>query len=96
MPLDPDLHGPTRLAILAALRRADGPVDFSTLREQLSLTGGNLQSHLRALVTAGVVSSDRVAPLGRARTLYGITPHGDLRLRAHARALRDVADALDR
>ena len=93
--LDRAILSEARLAIVALLRRAGGPVDFSTLREELSLSGGNLGSHLRALQTAGVLTSWREAPLGRTRTLYVLTPEGRTRVRAHARALRRVAEWLD-
>ncbi len=57
LPLDKAIHPETRLAILGLLRKRGTPVDFTTLREELGLSGGNLLSHLRALEQGGVVRS---------------------------------------
>jgi DNA-binding MarR family transcriptional regulator len=92
--LDPILHAETRLAIVAVLFGAESPVDFTTLRDELALSGGNLFSHLRALERAGVVSANKDAPLGRLRTVFSLTPHGRDRVSAHARAMRELAAAL--
>jgi len=95
LPLDKAIHPETRLAILGLLRRRGAPVDFTTLREELGLSGGNLLSHLRALEHGGVVNSTREAPLGRTRTLYTLTDDGLKRVLAHARSLKDIAATLE-
>lgn len=95
LPLDKAIHPETRLAILGLLRKRGSPVDFTTLREELGLSGGNLLSHLRALEQGGVVRSQREAPLGRTRTLYVLTDDGLKRVLAHARALKDIAATLE-
>ncbi|MBI5496881.1 MAG: transcriptional regulator [Deltaproteobacteria bacterium] len=83
------------MAILGLLRRRGSPVDFTTLREDLGLSGGNLLSHLRALEQSGVIASQREAPLGRTRTLYRLTDDGLRRVVSHARALKDIAATLE-
>ena len=93
--LDKAIHPEARLAILGLLRKRGAPVDFTTLREDLGLSGGNLLSHLRALETGGVLKSTREAPLGRTRTLYALTEEGLQRVLSHAQALRDIAVALE-
>jgi predicted ArsR family transcriptional regulator len=95
LPLDKAIHPETRLAILGLLRRRGVPVDFTTLREELGLSGGNLLSHLRALEQGNVVRSTREAPLGRTRTLYTLTEDGLKRVLGHAQALKDIAATLE-
>ncbi|MCY3022904.1 MAG: transcriptional regulator [Planctomycetota bacterium] len=53
--LDPLIHERTRLAILTVLVMAPGGCSFSDLRDTLSLTDGNLTTHLRTLEEAGLV-----------------------------------------
>lgn len=54
--LDPVIHERTRLAIMTTLTTtADGLLSFSDLRDALHLTDGNLTTHLRTLVQAGLV-----------------------------------------
>jgi len=96
VPIDKIIHSETRLAILTMLRQNAAPVEFTALREELALSGGNLLSHLRALEQGGVVQHLREAPLGRPRTVYWITPDGEARLKVYAGALREIAGILER
>jgi DNA-binding transcriptional ArsR family regulator len=59
--LDPVIHAPSRLRIIAALATlADGDsLSFSRLQHLLDLTPGNLITHLRRLDDAGYVVSDK-------------------------------------
>lgn len=93
--LDKTIHSETRLAILTMLRKTGAPVEFTALREELGLSGGNLLSHLRALEQGGVVQHLREAPLGRPRTVYWITADGEARLKVYAGMLRQIADVLE-
>ena len=57
--LDPVIHGPARLRImvtLATLPEGDD-LSFSRLQDLLSLTPGNLITHLRKLEDAGYVTT---------------------------------------
>ena len=53
--INPVIHQPIRLKIMAALFGVDdgAEVDFSFLRHHLSLTDGNLGAHLEKLESAG-------------------------------------------
>ncbi|MEZ5276742.1 MAG: transcriptional regulator [Opitutaceae bacterium] len=66
----PDLHRcvqhPARVGILVALQ-ACGWATFTVLREEVGLTDGNLNRHLKVLVEEGWVSSRR-SGLGRGST----------------------------
>jgi len=50
--LDEVIHGRARLGIVAFLSTAE-EADFTTLRDRLQLTDGNLSTHLRKLEDAG-------------------------------------------
>jgi DNA-binding MarR family transcriptional regulator len=53
--LDPLLHEPARLAMLAALAPADY-IDFSTLLRLVGVSKSALSKHISALTDAGVVA----------------------------------------
>jgi DNA-binding transcriptional ArsR family regulator len=52
--LDRLVHEPARLAILTVLAACAG-TDFLFLKQAIGLTGGNLNTHLTALETAGLI-----------------------------------------
>ena len=88
--VDPIVHEPKRLAILAALM--SGPLTFSELREAVELTDGNLDSHLRKLGEAGYTTKQvRKNGLVRRRreTIYGVSGKG-------RRAFDDYLAAMER
>ena len=64
--LDPAIHQPARLKIMAALcqLKPDERVDFSYLKDNLGLTDGNLGAHLSTLEGKATLRSRR--PLWRA------------------------------
>ena len=66
----PDLHRgvqhPVRVEILVALQ-ARGRATFTVIREEVGLTDGNLNRHLKVLIEEGWVASQR-SGLGRGST----------------------------
>jgi DNA-binding transcriptional ArsR family regulator len=70
------VHEPARLRILTILSGVES-ADFNFLVNVLSLTKGNLSSHMDKLETAGYVEVYR--------TFLGKTPHTDYRLSAAGR-----------
>ena len=94
--LDPVIHAPARLRIVATLAALpDGDsLSFTRLQDMLELTPGNLITHLRKLEDAGYVTSredrqrrslphpDRAHPRGRAA------------LDTYTEALRDLLGGL--
>jgi DNA-binding MarR family transcriptional regulator len=85
--LDPVIHAPPRLQIVARLRQAD-TVDFATLREMLDVSESVLSKHIRTLEDAGYVAVRKAASDGRQRTWLSLTPAGRKAFAAHAAALR--------
>ncbi len=75
--VDPIVHEPKRLAIMAVL--IAGPTTFSNLKTAADLTDGNLDAHLRRLEDAGFIEREvRRNPLIRRQreTRYRATVKG--------------------
>jgi DNA-binding MarR family transcriptional regulator len=93
--LDPVIHAPTRLRImatLAALEPGDS-LSFSRLQQLLDLTAGNLITHLRKLDEAGYVTSTKTRADGAAaRTSVQLTHAGRAALDRYSTTLRRLLD----
>lgn len=89
--LDPILHQPQRLRIMAALHRSR-QASFTSLRDALGLTPGNLQSHAAKLEEAGYVESGRALVDARFELRYRITPKGSEAFAAYLAALRAILE----
>lgn len=81
MSINPLLADRARLAIMANLSLAGGPVDFNTLLEELQLTKGNLSSHIRKLEEAGLVAVHKAFVDRKPRTTYVCTKEGKAEMR---------------
>jgi DNA-binding MarR family transcriptional regulator len=95
--LDPLIHVPTRLRIvatLAALPDSDA-LSFTRLQHILGLTPGNLIIQLRKLEDAGYISSEKTRNGSVQKTTVALTSQGRAALRAYTRALRDLLGGLD-
>jgi DNA-binding MarR family transcriptional regulator len=88
---DSPLSNPTRLAILLTLVR-DGAQPMSDLKEALSLTYGNLDSHLKRLTKEGYVRSKKAFTRKGIRTLIMATRKGCLAAIDQANALRALLE----
>jgi DNA-binding MarR family transcriptional regulator len=94
--LDPLIHAPARLrlvATLAALPEGDA-LSFTRLQNMLELTPGNLITHLRKLEDAGYVTSEKTGNGTASRTSIGLTGQGRAALEAYTAALRGVLGGL--
>lgn len=90
--LDPVIHQPVRLQIMAALSHL-GPreqVDFSFLKARLKLTDGNLGAHLATLETAGYIAIDKTFVARRPKTFVAATPAGRKAFAGHVAALQAI------
>jgi DNA-binding MarR family transcriptional regulator len=95
-PLDPVIHAPARLRIvatLAALPSGDA-LTFTRLQDMLDLTPGNLITHLRKLEDAGYVSSEKNGNGVGSKTTVALTGNGRTALDAYTKALRDLLGGL--
>ena len=94
--LDPLIHVPTRLKIvatLAALPEGD-TLSFTRLQDMIGLTPGNLIIHLRKLAEADYISSEKTRNGTVSITTIGLTGHGREALSAYTRTLRDLLGGL--
>jgi DNA-binding MarR family transcriptional regulator len=90
--LDPLIHVPTRLKIvatLAALPEGD-TLSFTRLQEMIGLTPGNLIIHLRKLEEADYITSERTRNGTVSITNVALTGPGRTALDNYTQALRDL------
>lgn len=95
--LDPLIHVPTRLRIVATLAALpeDATLSFTRLQDMIGLTPGNLIIHLRKLEEAGYVSSEKTKNDGSApKTTVALTSRGRAALEAYTQSLRDLLGGL--
>jgi len=94
--LDPLIHAPARLrlvATLAALPEGDA-LSFTRLQNMLELTPGNLITHVRKLEDAGYVTSEKTGNGTASRTAIGLTGQGRAALDVYTSALRGLLGGL--
>ena len=88
--LDPIIHQPARLQIMAALCNLHPreQVDFTFLKTKLGLTEGNLGAHLGTLEENRYVAVEKTFVLRRPKTFLAATAAGRKAFASHAAALR--------
>ena len=94
--LDPVIHAPARLRIvatLAALPDMD-TLSFTRLQDMLDLTPGNLITHLRKLEDAGYLTSETTGNGRASRTQVALTRQGRAALERYTATLRDLLDGI--
>lgn len=94
--LDPLIHVPTRLRIVATLAALpDGDtLSFTRLQDMLELTPGNLIIQLRKLEEADYISSEKTRNGSVQKTTVALTRQGRAALDAYTQALRDLLGGL--
>jgi DNA-binding MarR family transcriptional regulator len=94
--LDPLIHVPARLRIVATLASLpDGDtLSFTRLQDMLGLTPGNLITHLRKLEDAGYLDVEKTGDGAASRTGFALTARGRVALAAYTTALRDLLAGL--
>lgn len=84
-PLMPDLpyqklerlfHEPARLAILSLLIHKPNGIPVPQLREELDLTFGNLDRHLKVLAEAEIIITEKIPSKRRPQSLLRLTEAG--------------------
>lgn len=90
--LDPVIHQPARLQIMAALSqlKPSERVDFTYLKDNLRLTDGNLGAHLSTLEGKGYISVDKEFVARRPKTFVQVTPAGLQAFTSHVAALQAI------
>jgi len=94
--LDPLIHVPTRLKIVATLAALpDGDaLSFTRLQGMIGLTPGNLIIHLRKLEEADYIASEKTKNGTASITTVALTGRGREALSAYTQALRDLLGGL--
>jgi len=78
-----------RLGIMSALV-VNESIDFSTLKELLGVTDGNLASHLKSLEKATYITIEKQFIGRKPNTKYSITKLGKLEFTKHINALEKL------
>jgi DNA-binding MarR family transcriptional regulator len=78
-----------RLGIMSVLM-VDDKVDFSTLKDTLQLTDGNLASHLRALEESEYLRVEKQFVGRKPNTTYHATDAGRSAFKSHLNALEQL------
>jgi len=88
--LDPVIHAPARLRIVATLAAlpTGNALTFPRLQDMIGLTPGNLITHLRKLEDAGYISTDKTGNGVASRTTVELTHQGRAALNTYTSALR--------
>lgn len=89
--IDDVIHGRMRLGIMAYLAGADS-ADFSTLKERLQATDGNLSVHLRKLEDAGYVEILKTFVGRKPLTQARITREGRAAFTRYLQAISALVD----
>jgi DNA-binding MarR family transcriptional regulator len=94
--LDPVIHAPARLRIVATLAAlSDGDtVSFTRLQGMIGLTPGNLITHLRKLEDAGYIDTEKTGNGAASRTTVALTTQGRTAFESYSTALRDLLAGL--
>jgi DNA-binding MarR family transcriptional regulator len=94
--LDPLIHVPARLRImatLAALTEGDA-LSFTRLQSLIGLTPGNLITHLRKLEDACYIDTEKSGIGASSLTTIVLTQQGRKALDVYTAALRDLLEGL--
>ena len=94
--LDPVIHAPARLRIIATLAALpDGDsLSFTRLQDMLELTPGNLITHLRKLEDASYLTTETTRNGRASRTSIALTAQGRAALDAYTNTLRNLLGGL--
>ena len=88
--LDPVIHQPTRLRLMALLAQSQGALRFQTLAELLHLLASNLSIHLTILARAGFIIIQKAASGRYAVTSIELTPAGRAAFVRYRTAMRSL------
>jgi DNA-binding transcriptional ArsR family regulator len=94
--LDPLIHVPARLRIMATLAALPdgGTLTFTRLQDMIGLTPGTLITHLRKLEDAGYLASEKTGNGVASKTTVALTGQGRAALDAYTRTLRELLGGL--
>lgn len=83
-----------RLGVMSALLVNDA-LDFTTLRNLLDVTDGNLATHLKALEKEGFLTVEKSFIGRKPNTSYSVTEDGKKAFEAHLKALESLIKGIN-
>lgn len=83
-----------RLGVMSALLVNDA-LDFTTLRNLLDVTDGNLATHLKALEKEGFLAVEKSFIGRKPNTSYSVTEEGKKAFESHLRALESLIKGIN-
>jgi DNA-binding MarR family transcriptional regulator len=94
--LDPVIHVPARLQIVAALAALpeDDALSFTRLQDLIGLTPGNLITHLRKLEDVDYITIQKTGSGPASRTSVALTHRGRAALDLYTETFRGLLDGL--
>ena len=93
--IDPMVHQPARLSILAILYVVES-ASFLYVTRQTGLTRGNLSSHVSKLEAAGYVQIEKEFVDKMPHTMLSLTPQGREAFQSYRQRLEQLLEALPR
>jgi DNA-binding MarR family transcriptional regulator len=93
-PEDAVIHQPVRLRVMTFLFR-HRDASFAAIRDQLSLTDGNLGAHIKTLEANRLVASRRSLQKSGFQVRIALTAHGASCFRVYSGRLRALLDQAD-
>lgn len=84
-----------RLGVMSALLVNDA-LDFTTLRNLLDVTDGNLATHLKALEKEGFISVEKSFVGRKPNTSYSVTIEGKMAFESHLKALESLIKGINK
>jgi len=90
--LDPVIHQPVRLRIMASLAslHETEAAEFTFLRDLLGVTDGNLGAHVRKLEEEGYISIEKAFVQRKPRTYIALSGKGRKAFKGHVAALQTI------
>ena len=90
--LDPVIHQPVRLRIMASLvaLHETESAEFTFLRELLGVTDGNLGAHVRKLEEEGYLLVEKTFVQRKPRTYLALSDKGRKAFKGHVAALESI------
>lgn len=88
------LHQPIRTQIMALLLQVK-ELDFSSLKQTLSLTDGHMTTHMRALIANGYIIAEKRFVDKKPKTFYQVTPLGKMAFLDYLSQLREMIEKVE-
>ncbi len=83
------LHQPIRTQIMAYLVTHEN-CDYNGVKKLFNLSDGHMTTHMRELLGNGYVFAEKLTVDGKSKTIYHITPEGQVAFNEYVAELRKI------